>query len=172
VAEHLADTEQFRGKAVIAAIDFHHTLLYVTDATPGQQPAQLVAEDPRGYFRKISHKAGNPKGIYEDDSSEYWQAISDAVAPAGAILLLGHGQGRANASHHWVAFVEKHRRDIAAKIVADVRVDIEALTSEQALRLAQQLPGLRATPELRRWSLGRATRSGIRLSGMNTIRER
>jgi hypothetical protein len=109
VAEHLADTDQFRGKVVIAAIDFHHTLLYVTDATPGQQPAKLVAEDPRGYFRKVSHDAGNPRGIYEDDSTEYWQAISDAVAAAGAILVLGHGQGRANASHHWVAYVEKHR---------------------------------------------------------------
>ena len=141
VAEHLADTDQFRGKAVIAAIDFHHTLLYATDATPGQRPAQLVAEDPRGYFRKLSHDAGNPGGIYEDDSTEYWQAISDAVAPSGVILLLGHGQGRANASHHWVAYVEKHRRDIAAKIVAEVRVDIEALTSEQVLRLAQQYLG-------------------------------
>jgi hypothetical protein len=40
-----------------------------------------------------------------------------------------------------VAFVEKHRHDIAAKIVADVRVDIEALTSEQVLRLAQQYLG-------------------------------
>jgi len=141
VPEHLADTDQFRGKAVIAAIDFHHTLLYVTDATAGHQPAQLMAEDPRGYFRKVSHDAGNPGGIYEDDSTEYWQAISDAVAPAGVILVLGHGQGRANASHHWVAYVEKHRRDIAAKIAAEVRVDIEAVTSEQVLRLAQQYLG-------------------------------
>jgi hypothetical protein len=138
VAEHLADTDQFRGKVVIAAIDFHHTLLYVTDATPGQQPAKLVAGDPRGYYRKVSHDAGNPRGIYEDDSTEYWQAISDAVASAGAILVLGHGQGRANASHHWVAYVEKHRADVAARIVAEVRVDIEALTGEQVLRLAQQ----------------------------------
>jgi hypothetical protein len=141
VAEHLADVEQFRGKAVIAAIDFHHTLIYATDATPGQRAAQLVAADPRGYFRKVSHRAGNPDGIYEDDSTEYWQAISDALAPAAAILLLGHGQGRANASHHWVAYVEEHRRDIAAKIVAEVRADIEALTSEQVLLLAQQYLG-------------------------------
>jgi hypothetical protein len=57
--------------------------------------------------------------------------------PAGAILLLGHGKGKANASHHWVAYVEQHRKDVAAKIVADVRVDIDHLTDEQVLRLAQ-----------------------------------
>ena len=141
MAEHLADVEQFRGKAVIAAVDFHHTLIYATDATPGQRPAQLVAADPKGYFHKVSHRAGNPGGTYEDDSSEYWQAISDALAPAAAILLLGHGQGRANASHHWVAYAEEHRKDVAAKIVADVRADIEALTSDQVLWVAQHYLG-------------------------------
>ena len=57
--------------------------------------------------------------------------------PAAAILLLGHGAGKANASHHWVAYVEKHRKDVAAKVVADVRVDIDHLDDTQVLRLAQ-----------------------------------
>ena len=50
---------------------------------------------------------------------------------------MGHGKGKANASHHWVTYVEKHCKDVAAKIVADVRVDIDHLTDEQVLRLAQ-----------------------------------
>ncbi len=36
-----------------------------------------------------------------------------------------------------MAYVEKHRTDVAAKIVADVRADIDHLTDEQVLRLAQ-----------------------------------
>jgi hypothetical protein len=40
-----------------------------------------------------------------------------------------------------VAYAEKDRKDIAAKIVADVRADIDALTGEQVLRLAQQYFG-------------------------------
>jgi hypothetical protein len=141
VAEHLADVERFRGKQVIVAIDFHHTVIYATDAVPGQRPTQLLAADPRGYFHKISHHAGNPDGTYEDDSSQYWREVGDALAPSAAILLLGHGQGKANASHHFVAYAEKDRKDIAAKIVADVRADIDALTGEQVLRLAQQYFG-------------------------------
>ena len=141
MAEHLADVERFRGKQVIAAIDFHHTTIYATDAVPGRPPTQLVAADPRGYFHKVSHQAGNPGGTYEDDSSQYWREVGDVLAPAAAILLLGHGQGKANASHHFVAYAEKDRKDIAAKIVADVRVDIDALTGEQVLRLAQHYFG-------------------------------
>jgi hypothetical protein len=137
VADAGADTGALRGKRVVAAIDFRHTIFYATDAAPGERPASVVANDPKGYYHKVSHRAGNPRGTYEPDSQEYWREISDALAPAALILLLGHGQGRANASHHFVTYVEEHRPEVAAKIVADVRVDIDALTDEQVFRLAQ-----------------------------------
>ena len=56
---------------------------------------------------------------------------------AGAILVFGDGKGKANASHHWVTYVEKHHRDVAAKLVADVRIDVDHLDERQVLRLAQ-----------------------------------
>jgi hypothetical protein len=131
------DADLIRGKNVVAAIAFHETSIYPTDASPGERPEHVVADDPRGRFKKVHHKAGNPKGTYEGDSPEYWRAITEALAEAGAILLLGHGKGHANATHHWVAYAEQHRRDVAAKVVADVRVDIDHLDNEQVLRLAQ-----------------------------------
>jgi hypothetical protein len=131
------DLEQIRGKNVVAVIDFHETVVYVTDAAPGQRPERLVATDPRGHFHKVHHHAGNPSGAYEDDSPAYWHELADALAPAGAILLLGHGKGKANASHRWVAYVEEHRKDVAAKVVADVRADIDHLETKQILGLAQ-----------------------------------
>jgi hypothetical protein len=129
--------ELLRGKSVVAAIDFHETTIYPTDALPGQRPERIVVDDPHGRLHKVHHRAGNPEGAYEDDSPSYWQEVTDALAPAGAILLMGHGGGKANASHHWVAFVEKHRKDVAAKVVADLRVDIDHLDDAQVLRLAQ-----------------------------------
>jgi hypothetical protein len=131
------DTESLHGKRVVAAIDFRHTVIYATDAASGAAPERVTADDPKGYYHKVSHRAGNPRGTYEPDSQEYWQELSDTLAPAAAILLLGHGQGRANASHHFVSYAEQHRPDVAAKIVADVRVDIDALTDDQVFRLAQ-----------------------------------
>ena len=63
------------------------------------------------------------------------------LAPARAILLLGHGNGKANASHQWVAYAEKHRKDVAAKVVADLRADIDDLTGHQVVQL-------RAAPQI------------------------
>ncbi len=131
------DSEFVRGKMVVAAIDFHQSTIYPTNAAPGQLPEQVRAADPRGHLHKVHHKAGNPKGAYEADNSAYWRELTEALAPAAAILLLGHGGGKANASHHWVAYVENHRPDVAAKVAAEVRVDIDHLDDTQVLRLAQ-----------------------------------
>ncbi len=129
--------ELVRDKNVVAVIDFRDSTIYPTDASPGERPERIVATDPRGLFHKIHHRAGNPKGTYEDDSPEYWHELTEALRPAGTILLLGHGGGKANASHHWVAYAEKHAPEVAAKVVADVRVDIDELDERQVLRLAQ-----------------------------------
>ena len=131
------DFELIRNKNVIAVIAFRESDIYATDAEPGERPKRVVAPDPRGRFHKVNHHAGNPSGTYEDDSPEYWKEITEELAPAGAILVFGHGNGKANASHHWVTYVEKHRPDVAAKLVADVRVDIDHIDEEQVLRLAQ-----------------------------------
>jgi len=131
------DAELVRDKCVVAVIAFRETDIYPTDAAPGGRPTRVVALDPRGRFHKVHHHAGNPGGTYEDDSPEYWEQITEELVPAGAILVLGHGKGKANASHHWVSYVEKHRPDVAAKLVADVRVDIDHLDARQVLRLAQ-----------------------------------
>jgi hypothetical protein len=129
--------EHIRGKNVVAVIDFHEAVIYPTDAAPRQRPERLVPTDPEGHFHEVHHHAGNPSGAYEDDSPAYWRDLTDALSPAGAILLLGHGKGKANATHRWVAYAEQHHRDVAAKVVADVRVDIDHLEVKQVLGLAQ-----------------------------------
>jgi hypothetical protein len=139
---NISGEQAIRGKNVVAAIDFHRTRLYPADAPPGERPEQVVDVDPEAHSREISHRAGNPDGTYEAGNQDYWREITEALAPAGAILLLGHGNDKANASHQWVAYAEKHATDVAAKVVADVRADIDTLTSKDILRFGQRYFGL------------------------------
>ena len=126
-----------QNKNVVTVIAVHATDIYAIAADPGVLSERVVAPDRRGRFHKVHHHAGNPSGTYEDDSDEYWEAIARALAPSGAILVMGHGHGKANAAHHWVTYVEKHHPDIAAKLVAELRVDIERLDERQVLELAR-----------------------------------
>ena len=41
-----------------------------------------------------------------------------------------------------MTYLEKHRRDVAERIVADVRADVDDLTDEQVLRLGQHIMGI------------------------------
>jgi hypothetical protein len=139
--KHISDEQVIRGQNVVAAIDFHRTRLYPLDASTGERAEQVTDVDPEGHSREIAHKAGNPDGTYEAGNPDYWHEITEALAPAASILLLGHGNGKANASHQWVAYAEKHAPEVAAKVVADVRADIDSLTSKDVLRYGQRFFG-------------------------------
>jgi hypothetical protein len=135
---HTSHPEAIRGANVVATIDFHRTLIYPL-GEPEEGSAERIEDvDARGHAHEIHHKAGNPRGTYEAGNAEYWREITEALAPARAILLLGHGNGKANASHQWVAYAERHRKDVAAKVIADVRADIDDLTPHQVIQLAHR----------------------------------
>ncbi len=138
---NISDVQSLQGKNVVAVIDFHRTRIYPTNATRDQSPEQVLDVDPQGHSHEIAHRAGNPAGTYEAGNPDYWREISDALAPAAAVLLLGHGNGKANATHQWVAYAEKHAKDVAAKVVADVRADIDDLSDDDVLRIAQHYFG-------------------------------
>ena len=136
------NVQSLRDRFVVAAVDFHRTRVYPIVQGDDGLPDKVLDVDPEGHSREIAHKAGNPGGTYENGNPEYWREITDALRPADQILLLGHGNGKANASHQWVAYVEKHDRNVAAKVVADVRADIDNLTAGDVLARARHYFGL------------------------------
>jgi hypothetical protein len=133
---HTFSVEPIRGANVVATIDFHRTLIYPLGEAGAETPERIEDVDSQGRAHEIAHKAGNPRGTYEAGNPDYWREISEALSPARAILLLGHGNGKANASHQWVAYAEQHHKDVAAKVIADVRADIDDLTGHQVVQLA------------------------------------
>lgn len=140
-AHDVTNAVDVKERLAVAAVDFHTTRIYAIDAAPGSSPERVGAFDPKGFRHNVYHRDGNPDGTYENDNPVYWRTIAHALAGAQGVLLLGHGHGKANASHLLIAYLEKHESDVAALIVADARVDIDDLTDEQVYRLAQQYFG-------------------------------
>jgi len=138
----VTDQVDVAGKVAIAAIDFHSTRVYALDSADHSAPEKIIAPDPRGLYHNVYHRHGNPNGTYEDDSDAYWKLLAQELRPATSVLLLSHGKGKANASHHFVAYIEKHDTELARKILADVRADIDDLTDDQLLRLGQHYFGI------------------------------
>ena len=126
------------GKLAVVAIDAGHARVYAIEAEPNTAMETITAPDPSHVNHNIFHRHGNPSGAFDVDGAEtsaYFKALAHALAPARGLLLVGHGKGKANFSHHFESFLEKHHRDVAAKIVANVRADIDDITDRQLLRL-------------------------------------
>lgn len=140
--QDVTDAIDLSGRIAVAAVDFHSTRIYALDSPDHSSPEKVVADDPRKRFHNVYHHHGNVDGTYLDDSDVYWSTLTQALDAASGVILLGHGKGKANASHHLVSYVEKHRRGLAERIIAEVRADIDDLTDEQVLRLGQHIAGI------------------------------
>lgn len=128
------------GKRAVVAIDYRHARVYALDAPTHSKPEVVEAPDPWHLNHNLYHREHNPDGTYDIDAidtDDFFRTVALALKPATEVLLLGHGKGKANASHAFEAYVEKHYSDVAAKIVADVRCDIDDITDNQLLRLGE-----------------------------------
>jgi len=133
------------GKCAVVVADFNHARIYAVDGSARASPEKVVAPDPSHVNHNIFHHHGNPAGGFDIDrpeTNEYLKTLSHALAPAQRILLLGHGGGKANFSHMLESYLEKHHRDVASKIVANVRADIDDLTDAEVVRIAETYFGI------------------------------
>ena len=128
-----------KGRFVVVAIDYAESRIFVLDGDAHTRPERILPSDPRGYHRHLHTKAGTLQGWYDPDDVEVWRSLAQQLQGAGAILVLGHGSGKANASHQFIAYVEKHDRALAGAVLGEFRVDVDDLTGAQIVRLAQRV---------------------------------
>ena len=63
--------ELVKDKSVVAVIDFGTA----RSSIAARQRPEGRRHRPHGHFHKVHHRAGNPKGTYEDDSPESAQTL-------------------------------------------------------------------------------------------------
>jgi len=141
MGEHgVSDRVDLVGKRAIVAIDFRRARVYATSTPDGRVPESVEAADPWHLNHNLYHREGNVDGTYDIDridTDAFFATVAHELAPAEEVLLLGHGKGKSNASHIFYHYLERHYSDIAAKVVADLRVDIDDITDAQLKRLGE-----------------------------------
>jgi len=134
----VTDLIDVAGHYVVVAIDYQESRIYLLDGGGRARPEKIVPLDPRGYHKHLHTKAGTLRGWYDPDDVEMWRSLAAQLRDAAAVLLLGHGNGKANASHQFIAYVEQHDRELAPAILGELRVDVDDLTDAQIVRIGQQ----------------------------------
>lgn len=130
------------GRQAVVAIDFRQARVF--EVPGGGRPLRHEAADPWLLHRNLYHRRRNPDGTYDPDrisTGEFFAEVADDLTSADEILLLGHGGAKANASVAFGAYLQRRHPEIAARVVADMRCDIDDLTDNQVMQLARSFFG-------------------------------
>jgi hypothetical protein len=86
------------------------------------------------HVREAQHHHGHDT---DHTNPVFYESISAAVAPASAIVLIGHGRGKANEMLHLTQYWERKHPTVAEKVVGALDSDLESLSPNQILALVR-----------------------------------
>ena len=123
---------------MVVAIDHHQTRLFKIQGT-SETARTLRPYDPHHFLHHLSHRQERElRGQREAEESSYYSAIAAALAPAGRIVVLGHGTGHSNAAAHLEEVLRSKYPEIFTRVAAVRAVDLSAETEPQLLAVALQ----------------------------------
>lgn len=140
----VTDAVNLGGKRAVVAMDFRRARVYATDSPGHSRPEGVEAKDPWHLNHNLYHREENPDGTYDIDAidtNDFFKTLALELKAADEVLLLGHGKGKSNASVLFASYLERHYSDVAAKVVAIVRCDVDDITDNQLLRLGEMYFG-------------------------------
>jgi len=126
------------GPFVVAVVTQQETRMWFEGIDHGAEHETVKERNPfdrHNHIRMAQHNRGHDIDEYMPD---YLESISQALKPAGEVLLITHGKGKGSAVPALTDYFEK-KHPLVAKKVADVLdVDITRMTEPQLLALARE----------------------------------
>ncbi len=126
------------GPFVLAVVTQEETRLWFSGIDPDAEHESVKERNPldrHHHVRMAQHNGGHDIDEYMPD---YLESISEALKPAGEILLITHGKGKANAVPALTNYFEKKYPLVAEKVAGVLDVDITSMTEPQLLALARE----------------------------------
>lgn len=89
--------------------------------------------------RNIHVRDAQHHGGHDTDNCDkaYFEEVAKILAPAGEILLVGHGTGKSNAVLKLIQHLERYHSDVAHKVVGSLDVNVPAMTDGELLAAAR-----------------------------------
>jgi hypothetical protein len=112
-------------------------LVWATGVDPNGRPHVIRAPSERSHHvhvREAQHHHGHDT---DHANATFYESISQAVANASGIVLVGHGRGKADQMLRLSQYWERKHPEIGAKVVGAIDSDLEALSENQVLALVR-----------------------------------
>jgi hypothetical protein len=115
-------------------IDHHEARIFRSEMHGGLPQKILPAE-----FSQHTRDSGDvSRGKEKPDATGFFKPVAVALQGAARILIFGTGTGTSSEMDQFIAWLNKHRPELAGRIVGSVVVDEQHLTDDQLLAKARE----------------------------------
>ena len=124
---------------IIVAIDHHQAIVFHNLGTELESRSEEHADQTK--FRILHQHPTNPpfSNVGPDIDEDYYEAMIKEMSNAGRIVMLSHGTGSSNAASQLLSKISERNPEIAHRVAAIQRCDLEAMTEPQMISLGKQL---------------------------------
>jgi hypothetical protein len=125
---------------MVAVIDHHAARIYRGEgANLSEDGTAVKPYDPFHFQHHLIHrKEAHYVGERVPEEHSWYEAISQDLAHAGEIVLIGHGTGTSNAAEFLSAYLKSHHPETFQRIIATETVDLSALTEPEIEAIAKK----------------------------------
>jgi hypothetical protein len=123
---------------LLVVVDHHGAKIYHIDVVAEDVSQHVIRPyDPHHFLHHLAHKdQSRERGQRAPEEASFYEQIAQAVATAGEIVVVGHGEGKSNAAHHLVEYLAAHHPETYQRIVREIVTDLSSVTTPQLLALA------------------------------------
>jgi hypothetical protein len=125
---------------MVVVIDHHAAHIY--HDTGGSRPEDersVKPYDPFGFQHHLIHrKEAHYKGERVPEEDSWYEAISQDLAHAATIILIGHATGTSNAAVFLSEYLKSHHPETFQRVIATETADLSALTEPQIEEIAKK----------------------------------
>ena len=136
IGARLAHDERMT-RFVVVALDRQEARVWTSGVAPGAKPELIHAPNHRAEHRHVREGQMNHGQNTANDESQFFERIAGALSGAGEILLIGHGNGKANTPQALHDYLNRKHHDLSTKVAGSVDGDLSALSEAQILAMAR-----------------------------------
>jgi hypothetical protein len=125
---------------MVVVIDHHAAHIYHdTGATRPEDETTVKPYDPFGFQHHLIHrKEAHYRGERVPEEDSYYEEISQDLAHAQSIVLIGHATGKSNAAVFLAEYLKAHHPETFQRIIATETADLSALTEPEIEQIASK----------------------------------
>jgi hypothetical protein len=125
---------------LLVVVEHHEARIYHLDMQSAEPLDHVVKPyDPDHFRHHLTHKdLSRERGLRAPEDPSFYRRLAEALAPARAIVVIGHATGHSNAADRLIDFLRLHHPETFQKITREVVADLSSLTPPQLLVMGRR----------------------------------